>query len=1746
MKKLFSIFGFIGFAAVFAVAQPKASFNATPPNGCAPATIQFNNQSTGSSLTYFWDLGNGNTSTVKNPQAIYYNPGLYTIKLIVKDGSGKKDSLVKTKYVEVFKNPVADFTATTFKGCSPFDPQLIDKSTRGSGMITQWTWDYNDGAVLGKQNPSHAYVTDGVYDISLVIKDANGCESKALQKQIITVYKSPVAAFVADNVSACQAPFKVNFTSKSTPTSKSDTYSWDFGDGSTSGKIHPSKTYNNLGDYTVKLTLKSPNGCENTAQINNYIRVTKIKPAFTASVNQACINSVIEFTNNSSPKGLSFLCNWNFGDSTTGKGAKIKHSYSKPGTYTIKLTVSLSDGTCSETLDFPNSISIYPKPQARFFVTDTILCYPGLKDTLVDKSIGNNSRFWHLNDSLISTNAWVSRRISRKGYHKVSLVVGNGYCYDTLTKPKAILVDTTKPSFTLSAHYGCKPLKIHFTETTSTGPQVVSVFWDLGDGNFQYQNDFDYVYDKPGRYIIKLKITNEWGCSFTARDTIYVGEKPDLELPAKIDSICNYDLLSINNVKNKNSSVITSWKWMLDTAVISKYKDLNYKVKEKDGTHTLKLIAESFGCYDTVTLDGGLKILPPYLYYSIDYDKCKGYPYRFINRSQGADIIRWYFSDSTFIENRDTVFVNGPSDKWPVKIWGRNNRYGCEGAYKDYLQPVVRSAGFEIAGNYCAPANLTMLNQSINYNTYKWDWGDGKLWKNNNGYIPKQYANAGTYKIKLYAIADNGCKDSIIKQIKITGPKATSEIKQLTSCPPIELNLINHSNIDGLKSKYWQISGLPSIAISNDTMPFTLTKPGPLPGGKYVISLVLEDNDGCIGKISDTVTIKTNPFGLKVNSIATCKFPIYTFEPRSLNNDSSIFRQAMFWNTGDGGNYSGPIITHQFPEAGKYTVSLKIMNSDGCITQEDTVILNENKVLNADFVADKIDADCPPLKVDFKSKSISTFGKISKYYWDFGDGSTSELENPSHVYIVAGKFTVKLKIYNDFNCSDEIIFKDLILINGPEGKYSFDKKSGCTPLQVKFTATTFNTYSLEWDMGDGQIIKDSMQTGYTYDRVGDYIPMLVLSDSFGCKYTLTPIDTIKVFPAPIAKFKYSTPCIRQEIAFQNLSNPVKDTLKQSFWDFGDGTTSTEYNPTHIFNKKGSFKVKLTVWNAGGCAGFTEQTIKVKDINAAFTTGKPFYCNGEVPSLIDQSTSDTNIISTRWFLNGTFISANKKPTLPPLSSGLHKIMLAVADRSGCLDTIVLDKGIIIGDTTTPVAPFIYRVSVNDDYALDFDFSANRNYDFSKYSIYQKQTDNTFKKVKEITDINDTSVIINGVNTLKTVYCFKVTTRNLCAYESDLLNTPEHCSIEAKATGEIRKISVKWNPYRGWPVKQYDIYRELVGNKGNYQYLASVDGSTTSYIDTVIYCKTDHFYRIKAYELGGYQTYSWSDTTAARPSTDHAVPPNETIRATVDFDKEITIEWTGSGNPRIPIDTYVIERADDGIHYKWYQNFKPNEFSFTDKKVKVDNQSYFYRTYAIDTCGQKSKVLNFAKTILLKADTTPQERPYVHWSTYQGWNEGVNEYEVQLKKPDGTFVTIGHTKSTDTMLVDEVTDLNGHPWYCYRVIGYKNLASGQKQVISISNEDCAPVRSRIFAANAFTINGDNLNETFDIKGLYIKEYNIKVFNRWGEKIFESNDMNVDWDGYYKGELAQMDAYIWIIKAIGVDNVNWPMNGTVTIIR
>jgi gliding motility-associated-like protein len=119
--------------------------------------------------------------------------------------------------------------------------------------------------------------------------------------------------------------------------------------------------------------------------------------------------------------------------------------------------------------------------------------------------------------------------------------------------------------------------------------------------------------------------------------------------------------------------------------------------------------------------------------------------------------------------------------------------------------------------------------------------------------------------------------------------------------------------------------------------------------------------------------------------------------------------------------------------------------------------------------------------------------------------------------------------------------------------------------------------------------------------------------------------------------------------------------------------------------------------------------------------------------------------------------------------------------------------------------------------------------------------------------------------------------------------------------------------------------------------------------------------------------------------------------------------------------------------------------------------------------------------------------------------------------------------------------------YRVTAYQK---GNDQITSMSNEAAIIPAAVLYVPNAFTPNGDGLNDTFACVGEGITEFDLQIFNRWGELIFESNDMKVQWDGSYKNEVAPIGVYVYkiIAKGPGINGKSKKQiyeNGSVTLV-
>src|SRR5688572_406672 len=205
----------VGWTAAYAQ-SPVAAFTTNRTTGCAPLSIQFTDQSTGSPFSWNWDFGNGQLSTTRNPVVFYTQPGVYTVRLIVKNSAGV-DEEIKTDLITVAPASTAAFTANLTTACAPVTIQFTDQTVTppGAGTITSWQWDFGDGGTSTLQNPTHTYNSVGFYTVSLLVTNSNGCQSFASIGRYIRIVNGIAADFAFAEPGTCRPPFLVSFTDQS-------------------------------------------------------------------------------------------------------------------------------------------------------------------------------------------------------------------------------------------------------------------------------------------------------------------------------------------------------------------------------------------------------------------------------------------------------------------------------------------------------------------------------------------------------------------------------------------------------------------------------------------------------------------------------------------------------------------------------------------------------------------------------------------------------------------------------------------------------------------------------------------------------------------------------------------------------------------------------------------------------------------------------------------------------------------------------------------------------------------------------------------------------------------------------------------------------------------------------------------------------------------------------------------------------------------------------------------------------------------------------------------------------------------------------------------------------------------------------------------------------------------------------------------------------------------------------------------
>ena len=626
--------------------------------------------------------------------------------------------------------------------------------------------------------------------------------------------------------------------------------------------------------------------------------------------------------------------------------------------------------------------------------------------------------------------------------------------------------------------------------------------------------------------------------------------------------------------------------------------------------------------------------------------------------------LQWGFGDggSSTLSTPSHIYNNTGSYNISLMV---TNSFGCRAALTiDSLINITTkpNAAFTIGStaNCGAPLTVSFTNESTGTGTltYLWNFGDGQ---SSTDLSPSHtYMTTGVFSPQLIVYNQSGCSDTITipNSINIAN-NLTMFTAPTTVCANTVVSITN-STTPAPVNTIW------SFGDGTSSTSFTPAKTYTTPG-TYEIKMI--NNYGvCMDSMVRTITVLEQP----VANFGTTSPRSSCMAPFTVNfSDSSTNAASYSWNFGD----NSPISTlqnpsHTYTRQGTYTVTLTITATNGCTstkTFSDYVVI----LLPVVSVNQLPKSGCAPFEWTFEH-TVYGGDSIVNYQWDFGDGTTSTLQSPTHVFD-SGAYTITLIVTTSVGCTDTIRY-----INGiragvrPSAAFTATPRITCAETRVLFTDQTTPLNSItqwHWDFGDGSV-STTQNPQHVFVDTG-YFDIELITYNNGCADTLLINDYINI-KAPIAKFKIISNCVnryRKEFVDSSIG---ADTW---LWSFGDGQTSTDQSPVHDYDSSGTYTVSLTVHNnQTGCDFTKTMTTFVVNQIAEIDASDTVICRGDCIIISAANMNPSLFSSIRWnFGDGIGSNWGTPSSLSPITKcylrpGIFSLTLTTKDKNSCFDTI----------------------------------------------------------------------------------------------------------------------------------------------------------------------------------------------------------------------------------------------------------------------------------------------------------------------------------------------------------------------------------------------------------------------------------------------------------------------------------------------
>lgn len=547
--------------------------------------------------------------------------------------------------------------------------------------------------------------------------------------------------------------------------------------------------------------------------------------------------------------------------------------------------------------------------------------------------------------------------------------------------------------------------------------------------------------------------------------------------------------------------------------------------------------------------------------------------------------------------------------------------------------PPVADFSFQIIDN-CIPVYVQFNNESTFATSYQWTFEGGTPSTSTLQNPLITYLHSGTYSVTLTAF--NGSQQNTkVKTITISGiDPPTADFNYNIYDYQVDFNYI------GAGATYFEWN-------FGDNSPYSyLQNPSHTyaNNGTYLVTLTVS-NDCGVSSISYNVDIFVAPQANFTSNVTSGCNPL-TVNFINQSKDGDTFLWSFPGGTPSTSSDQNPTVVYNIP--GVFDVTLEVSNYAGTDIKTELDYINVSASPIAGFTH-VLNGSQVTLT------DTSHFG--TSYLWDFGDGTTSTLQNPVHNYLDNGIYTITQLVSN--SCNENTSTTTITIAVPPIPSFTSDYTTAiCVGESVQFTSTTSyspTTYLWEFEGGTPATSTDENPL-VQYNTGGTFNVTLTVTNAYGSNQVVLG-DYIVVEAKPGVSFTYRADGLKLDFT-QNITNGTNP-----IWDFGDGNTSSETDPTHIFASEGNYTVTLSADNRCGTSEYSLLINVLLLPTADFDAVETVICPGG--SVQFENLSSPSATSWDWTFEGGIpaTSTDENPVVVYSNPGKYFVTLTVVNQSG---------------------------------------------------------------------------------------------------------------------------------------------------------------------------------------------------------------------------------------------------------------------------------------------------------------------------------------------------------------------------------------------------------------------------------------------------------------------------------------------------